>query len=399
MTRPKPYMDVRKAPLNPCSVESIPEPIQLADGRTVWPLMLSCYQLEQNGEERRVGHMDLSLIEVPDIASHTSAMPLHFDDAPYVVLDYEHSSGILDGKWSSMPFNSTTPQEHESGAIAGSVDGMNWCFATAHSTGEIRIHSFQVAAVNDRDVNLPRLESDPLYTVNFLGQSDPPNVSSGSATPLCLSLSWDTPAAYKHNDKLTATTDLSRIVSTYSNGTMAIHDVAVSSGNRVQLIERDSWEAHCMFTSPAEVWSACFAGRSIILSGGDEGKLKLWDIRATLRPVQVLDGPFEAGVTCISPHPIQENIVAVGSCKFRLAYVSIVEFDCVTSSPPLFQTMRTLVCLMSGICVEDSRSAKRGRSAVVYGESNGIRTLKIACWLVRCMLVAVCLTLVLTSTD
>jgi WD40 repeat protein len=319
MTRPGPYMDSRTAPLNPCSVETIPEPIQLADGRSVWPLMVSCYQLEQNGKERRVGHMDLSLIEVPDIANHASAMPLQFDKAPHTVLEPKNSSGILDGKWSSIP--STTPLEHESWSASSSrLDDMSWCFASAHSTGEIRIHSFRVAAVNDNDVNLQRLESDPFFTVNFQGQSDPPGVSSRSAAPLCLSVSWDAPAAYKHDNISTATTDLSRIVSTYSNGTMAIHDVAVGSGDRVQLIERDSWEAHNIFTSPAEVWSACFAGRSVILSGGDEGKLKLWDIRATSRPVHVLDGPFEAGVTCISPHPVQEHIVAVGSCKTLLVF-------------------------------------------------------------------------------
>jgi WD40 repeat protein len=329
-------MDARKAPLNPCSVETIPEPVQLADGRSVWPLMLSCYQLEQDGGgEQRVGHMDLSLIEVPDIASHSSAMPLRFDESPYKILERTSTSGILDGKWSAMPLATTTAREHEIGAA---VD-KSWCFASAHSTGEIRMHAFQLAAVNDNDANFPRLESDPLFTVNYLGQSDPPVVPSGSATPLCLSLSWDSPAAYKQHDQSTETTDLSRIVSTYSNGTMAIHDISFGSGHRAQMIQRDSWEAHNMFTSKAEVWSACFAGRNVILSGGDEGKLKVWDIRATARPMQVVDQPFEAGVTCISPHPVREHIVAVGSCKVLSELVACIVFR-ISSHGPSFLLRR-----------------------------------------------------------
>lgn len=306
-------MDARTAPLNPCSVETIPEPVELADGRWAWPLMLSCYELEQETGQR-VGHMDLSLIEMPDIASHISAMPLQFDKAPYTILDTSTSSGILDGKWSAMPSSAALDDSDTT-----SVNNKSWCFASAHSTGEIRIHAFQVKAAND----LPRLESDPLFAVNFLCQSDGPKVDAGACAPLCLSLSWDALSAYKQT-KSAARSDLSRIVSTYSNGTMAIHEVALGSGERMQLMKRDSWEAHYMFTSPAEVWSACFAGRDVVLSGGDEGKLKVWDIRATMRPMQVLGEPFEAGVTCLSAHPAQENIVAVGSCEFPYLTISCI---------------------------------------------------------------------------
>lgn len=279
-----------------------------------------------SGQQQRAGYMDLSLIEVPDIANHANAMPLQFDKTPYTVLAADKSSGILDGKWSSMPIQRMATddgaREHESGApesslVDSSDSTSNWCFASAHSTGEIRMHSFQVASGVDvgGDTNIPPgLPSDtPLFIVNYLGQSDAPQVEPGAPPPLCLSLRWDEPATYKLNKKKSHS-DLCRIVSTYSNGTMAIHDVAIGSGNRVHLIERDSWEAHNMFTSPAEVWSACFAGRNVVLSGGDEGKVKVWDIRATTRPMQVIDEPFEAGVTCLSPHPVQEHIVAVGSC-------------------------------------------------------------------------------------
>jgi diphthamide biosynthesis protein 7 len=257
--------------------------------------------------------MELSLIEVPDVTGNLSSVPLQFVEKPRAILHPRISSGILDGKWSSMP-GVAQPGEKGNENV-----GESWCFASAHSTGEIRIHSFRVAQVDKADANLPRLESDPLYTVKYLGQSDPPKSGNG-VVPLCLSLSWDSPAAYKQRTShVGRITESFRIVSTYSNGKMAIHDVAFGS-DQVQLVERDSWDAHTMFQNPSEVWSACFINTdrthsNVVLSGGDEGKIKVWDVRATTRPMQVLE-PFEAGVTCLSPHPSLENIVAVGSCTF-----------------------------------------------------------------------------------
>ena len=293
-------MDKREAPLNPCSLETIPEPVELPDGSSVWPLMVSCYQLEDNG--RRRGQMDLHLVKVPDVAGSMSAsLPLHFGK-PRAVLSPDDSSGILDGKWSSLPTNNVSDQ--------------SWCFASAHSTGEIRIHSFEVS----RSTEPLRLESDPLYTCRYIGGSYPPD-SANTPPPLCLSLNWNSGAAYKQESMHK---DNAQIVSTYSNGKVAIHDVAFLSEG-VQCIQRDSWDAHHMFTSPAEVWSACFQGRNTVLSCGDEGKLKLWDTRATSRPVQVLN-MFEAGVTCVSQHPNDHNLVACGSydetiCLFDIRYV------------------------------------------------------------------------------
>ena len=127
--------------------------------------------------------------------------------------------------------------------------------------------------------------------------------------------------------------NLPRIVSTYSDGRVAIHDVAWTQDDArtyevddipnprkriaATLIPRDCWQAHTLFhNTPAEVWSACFVGGSdTVWSGGDEGHLKVWDVRAPLRPVQVVREAFGAGITCLSPHPSKENIVAVGSCK------------------------------------------------------------------------------------
>jgi diphthamide biosynthesis protein 7 len=105
---------------------------------------------------------------------------------------------------------------------------------------------------------------------------------------------------------------------------------------RAQVIERDSWHAHSMFTSPSEVWSADFcnsdnnyssntSSTTMILSCGDEGKVKFWDVRCPTRPVVQVE-PFGAGATCAAAHPRKPNIVAVGSydetvCLYDVRYL------------------------------------------------------------------------------
>ena len=255
--------------------------------------------------------MDLSFITVPDDMAHkSSAMPLQFDPHPYVVAEHSNhhdGGGILDGQWSTMPsymMNDSTKNPH------------SYCFATAHSTGEIQLHAIQAIPSDNEEVEL--------WKIQFMGHCASTNDTF--PTPLCLSLRWDHPAPYqKFDDPSVSSNSLARLVSTYSNGTVAIHDVTVSDEisneegaiRPVQLIERDRWNAHTLFSSsnPAEVWSAAFVESQVVWSGGDDATIKVWDVRATTRPMLTLLDPFEAGVTCISPHPTQNNIVAVGSCK------------------------------------------------------------------------------------
>ena len=140
---------------------------------------------------------------------------------------------------------------------------------------------------------------------------------------------------------------MDRIVSTYSNGTIAIHDVLYTYTtndndnnnnrcNNVQLIEYERWTGHtlpAMMSStihPAEVWTACFVRPTnaseqqqnnnepsiVVATGGDEGYCKLWDIRAVQRPIQKIETEMGAGVTCLSPHPTYPSIMAMGSCTY-----------------------------------------------------------------------------------
>jgi hypothetical protein len=327
-----PFMDVRLAPVNPCSLETIPIPIRLANGRSVWPMMLSCYELSSTSSvisplstdaslessqqptssqaevSHRVGHMDLSFVAVPDdMARKTRAMPLQFDPHPYVIP--EQGGGILDGQWSTLPPNMMNDPD--------TCSRNSYCFASAHSTGEIQLYAIQAVADHAAD-------DEEIWKIAVLGYSTVAKASSPLQRPLCLSLRWDHPAPYQRTwDPQTSSTTPSRIVSTYSNGTVAVHDVTVSDLSNddgtiraAQLIERDRWNAHALFPGlPVEVWTAAFVGSQVVWSGGDDAAMKVWDIRATTRPMLVLPDPFEAGVTCIAPHPTQAHIVAVGSCK------------------------------------------------------------------------------------
>lgn len=292
------FLDHYEAPLNPCSVETLPEPMEMRDGKWVWPVMTSCYELQED-KSRRDGRMDLFLVEqqpqqremrlgTPVATIESSSNHNNNDDNE----DDDVSGGVLDGKW----FPKTR--------IDGNMEYSR--FATARSSGQVFIHTVRF------DTPLPRLNlwavSKPLHN-----QDDDDDQQS---SPLCLSLNWH-PTGHK-------------IVSSYSNGRIAIHDIVVSSndenntnggdsgGDGAQLVLQDSWLAHTLFgNTPTEVWSAAFVGgnndcRLWVASGGDDGKLKLWDAnQQQQQPIFTLC--FEAGVTVISPHPRIPHLFACGS--------------------------------------------------------------------------------------
>jgi WD40 repeat protein len=326
------WIDHLEAPFNPCSIETIPEPIQLADGSHVWPLMMSCYQLEEEKEER-FGQLNLHMIRAPDMTfATTTVQPLSFGD-PHVVLHPPNTrsrhaddtaSGILDGKWSRMPSRL-------------GISETSWAFATAHSSGEIRIQALRVPTRKHSDSD--GLPSHELYQVTHEAKSSGvPSVDGldNDDPALCLSLNWDN--ATTSCDEVPARQN--RIVSSYSNGTVAIHDV-IYSNTGAAVIETDAWAAHSMLQSPAEVWSVCFAEKcfdtttAAVISCGDEGQAKVWDIRATNRPMQVLKHHFDAGVTCVAPHPRVEHMLIMGSYDETVCIYDTRYFRPLFRSPPL----------------------------------------------------------------
>ena len=267
------------------------------DDRNVWPLVVCCYQLDETIGRRR-GQLNLYHVAVPDITSNKAALPLEFG-RPDVLLDPSDTSGILDGKWC-----------HARG---------HRFFATAHASGEIQVHRLRRKTLDEMSPT-----SIHRFTLDSLAKSDLP-INERGIPPLCLSLNFAYKGTREYEDQ---SPDSLPVVSTYSNGKVAVHDIVLmENGEDVSVVERASWEAHHMFTNPAEVWSADFCGSDkVILSCGDEGKLKLWDVRATNRPMHVMS-PFDAGATCASAHPRQEYLIACGSydetiCLYDTRYLS-----------------------------------------------------------------------------
>lgn len=290
------FLEHVTTPMNACSLEALPDPIQLgqssSNGKWVWPLMLGCYELDESQGQRK-GHLDLYAVPVPQDQDPRTTIPAGLGNPMTVLGDgVLPTSGILDGKW--------CPQRKSSNSSGSKEEALY--YATAHASGEILVHKVETAA-QDNSMN----SDDEPFQVSQAGKSEPYEESSA----LCLALSWDLNAP--DDDSSSSST---RIVSSYSDGHVAIHEVAFHEDGTVQLQEQESWAAHKMFQCPAEVWSASFVHNTphVVLSGGDEGALKVWDLRVgTASAIHTFQHTFQAGVTVIAPHPRRDHLVACGS--------------------------------------------------------------------------------------
>eukprot|EP00934_Nitzschia_sp_Nitz4_P003624 Nitzschia sp. Nitz4//scaffold2_size372955//358792//359949//NITZ4_000480-RA/size372955-processed-gene-0.71-mRNA-1//1//CDS//3329546949//3614//frame0 len=268
------YIEHITTPLNACSLESH-APISLPNNESVWPLLLGCYQLDEASGYRQ-GQLDLYAAHHDDsTSSFQLGKPVH---------SLTDISGVLDGKWLN--------EER--------------LYATAHATGEVQIHQLQT--------------TQDSIQLQSLGQTDSsPDVSTG----LCLSLAWDQQPVGNGTRQL---------VSSYSDGQVALWNVPIpscggeGSSSPIEPELVSSWTAHTLFrTTPAEVWAASLANNtpsSLVLTGGDEGSLRLWDVQQTQRPIHNHADWFGAGVTVISPHP-SRPLVAVGSYDETVALVDL----------------------------------------------------------------------------
>ncbi|KAJ7900354.1 WD40-repeat-containing domain protein [Mycena olivaceomarginata] len=122
------------------------------------------------------------------------------------------------------------------------------------------------------------------------------SVSCAPSDVLCLSLDWSNrrhPIA------------LGSLVVSLSNGSLC-HLSPSESGLSIT----NSWHAHDF-----EPWIAAwdYWDSSLIYSGGDDLKLKGWDIRQGFSQPTFTNKRFEAGITTIQSHPHIENQFAVGS--------------------------------------------------------------------------------------
>eukprot|EP00536_Pseudo-nitzschia_multiseries_P006379 jgi/Psemu1/192928/e_gw1.134.90.1 len=304
-------LDYLETPLNACSLESFCHAVGGADQeeeKSIIPLCLGCYQLnEETG--KREGRLELYASTIEDFG--TSAHP------PLTILgDGDDAPGVLDGKWSYK-----LPSSH-SGSGSGSGSDFQNYYATAHANGEIWIHEVRDNATSCENTST-NTNASPFRSA-LVGKSVSPSENDG----LCLALAWENPLYQTGgNGNRNSTQFHTRIISSYSDGHTAIHRVTGNSSsaveNETQTLEltlEHHWDSHKMFTCPAEVWCANFIDSNVVVTGGDEGSWKIWDLRQGLhKPVHHGNNDFDAGVTVLSPHPKIKNLLAVGSYDETIA--------------------------------------------------------------------------------
>ncbi|KAF2075608.1 hypothetical protein CYY_003076 [Polysphondylium violaceum] len=219
------------------------------------------YQIEQGDteyKERRKGRLYLFDIEKDNKVKELQSI--------------DFNSGILDMKWTHH--NNISQQYENDAPLLGVV----------MSRGELNVYRLNAA---DQEQGERRLELVCRNDVSL----DP--------SILTLSLDWRT--------------DNKEIVTSYSDGSLALFDV---DGGAVT----NRWIAH-----DYEAWICAYNyhNTSMVFSGGDDCKFKVWDTRT----IEAEDGgrsnssgatPIftkrcDMGVTSIHCHPALENIVAVGS--------------------------------------------------------------------------------------
>ncbi|KAM5536189.1 hypothetical protein V8D89_010088 [Ganoderma adspersum] len=181
---------------------------------------------------------------------------------------------------------------------------MKWCHraasvsplvAIADSEGHITLHELQ-----NEESRLDQVQS----------------ISCVSSDRLCLSLDW--------SSRRNPTAGLGDLIVSLSNGSLAL----LRPGDD-GLVQADSWHAH-----DYEPWIAAWDcwDTNVVYSGGDDLKMKGWDVRQGGTQPIFTNKRFDAGVTTIQSHPYMEHMLAVGS------YDSTVRlFDTRKPSTPLTQ--------------------------------------------------------------
>ncbi len=289
--------DRLETPLNACSLETL----QNSPSQTRHPLIIGCYQLnEGQSSHNSEGSSRSGALILHSICMDGSNDQLKFGEAEHII----DTAGILDGKWlQSKRFHFHGDEKNDQSCQM---------YAAATAKGNIVLY---------------RLVSKPGYseTIDSFQLEEVCKSLDESENGLALSLAWDEFKSCNDNDDIS---NSSRIVSSYSNGTIAVHEVEHHSGlngNSTSMIETHRWNGHTLFGCPSEVWTACFANNKnyntytdTVLSGGDDCILKVWDLRTCsisgVRPSPVsMNKSFEAGVTAVAYHPSLEHIFAVGS--------------------------------------------------------------------------------------
>ncbi|KDQ07691.1 hypothetical protein BOTBODRAFT_192246 [Botryobasidium botryosum FD-172 SS1] len=162
---------------------------------------------------------------------------------------------------------------------------MKWCH------GKYEEGSILAIADAEGRITLHRLNNDQRkIRLEQVFQCAPPDV-------LCLSLDWSN---RRWGDAHSASLIVSR-----SDGELSL--LRCANGDMREVM---SWHAH-----EFEPWIAAwnYWDANIVYSGGDDCKLKGWDVRQDPAQPTFVNRRFDAGVTTIQSHPHVEHIFAVGS--------------------------------------------------------------------------------------
>jgi len=288
------WLDRIETRLNACSLE-VSGPLSRRENTAILhgqgncrqAILIGCYELLQpTNPERNLFSINLHPIRNGEIMICVAECSCEPKQEPCIsisrpVQTIEMDSGILDGKFFRRLKNPKI-------------------YCTASASGYITL--FHLQGHIETSFSLRKLSS----------YGDP-------ECGLCLSIGWDD---YEAEDVVG--TISSRIVSSYSKGTLALHEVIIrldDSGELSQISSEQShrWNAHTLFDSPTEVWTTCFATNKrhntyqhVVISGADDCKMKLWDVRTTVRPIHNIQST-EAGLTAVAYHPTLEHIFASGS--------------------------------------------------------------------------------------
>ncbi|KIM85206.1 hypothetical protein PILCRDRAFT_817204 [Piloderma croceum F 1598] len=124
------------------------------------------------------------------------------------------------------------------------------------------------------------------------------SVSCAPPEILCLSLDW--------SNRRSPTNYLGSLIVSLSDGNLCLLQPKGQAG----LLITDTWVAH-----DHEPWVAAwnYWDTNIIYSGGDDLKMKAWDVRQGFYKPMFVNKHFDAGITTIQSHPNVEHLVAVGS--------------------------------------------------------------------------------------
>jgi len=121
-------------------------------------------------------------------------------------------------------------------------------------------------------------------------------IACGSANTLCLSLDW--------NNRLSGGS-LGSLVVSQSDGSLSL----LRPQDGIMTVT-ENWHAHDHepWTSAWNYWDT-----NVLFSGGDDLKMKGWDVRRGFDSPIFENRRFESGVTAIQTHHHIEHLIAVGS--------------------------------------------------------------------------------------